>query len=237
MAFTSYFSNSLVETGNLNVVNLVYGAKSKRVFWGDLVRYSDFFCDMKESVSQDNINELLILDVEENEFDEFLRFFIPPDNLIAEITMNNVSFVVKLADRFLCPSILKKCEKMLRDHTILLDLQIPNPHCKTNRSIVCNLIHRYFPTLQSYVSHWSLSQIDLSTIENLEYCRNVVLNYVRKVDQFGKLMKQGYQLPRNPKSMMNTVDHFESCQHLDYYVPLSGVNAQFYQRADELSNL
>jgi len=162
---------------NADSINLVYGNKSKNMPWLDLVCCSEMFCNMKMG-SQDNSKKLTIPDVCEDEFEEFLQFLSLPDNINIKLTMKNVSYITKLADRFICNALLKKCEELL-----LTEAKQPWMNTNLNRSIILNLSSKYFPKLmkEPAITNFTISKIDLGAIENLELIREKIVKYVSNV--------------------------------------------------------
>lgn len=80
-----------------------------------------------------------MIDVVDEEFEDFLNFFTPPSNLNAILTLENVTYVLKLADKFLCDDIILKCRSFLLGS--LNSSKTPMENTK-----LLNLANRYFKT-------------------------------------------------------------------------------------------
>jgi hypothetical protein len=171
-------------------INLIFGNKSKKVFWLDLVRTSEFFSNMKlgcgsSKRGEEHVDELTIPDVVEEEFEGFLYFFIPPYNINTKVTMKNLGYVTILADRFICPNILHECELLLMDRAKYVTSPYSLDFIKLgpeDQTMVFNLAHKYFgtnETLFEWTSKFRISQMIIPKIENMEWCRTHIAEHVR----------------------------------------------------------
>lgn len=114
--------------------------------------------------------------------------------MIAILSMENVSYIVKLADRFLCDEIMEKCCAFLAG-------VLENPKSSpTEKTAVLNLGHKYFKshkgcTLLEKISTLKMKEIDLDSLDSFDIIRGLLLKYVsgvRSVSDKGYLSGKRY---------------------------------------------
>lgn len=102
----------------------------------------------------------------EKEFEDFLRFFSFPSNINVVLTTENVEYITKLADEYVCTDLLMKCEEFFLEEAKKV------PLTNQKRTKLINISYRFqhvFTRLiqETAVNNFEISQVDLQLIENV----------------------------------------------------------------------
>lgn len=122
--------------------------------------------------------------MKDEEFELFLKFFSPPENLKASLCLQNISQVTSLADKYLCPVILDKCRQFIRRRIHRKETN------SFDRSFLINISFKHFPDLlkEDSFSRIKLSQIDFSALESFDSVRPILFEAISKIKNYEKNM-------------------------------------------------